>query len=57
MFLPAIPAYLWTWPNLDGVTLDAFRNLAYLYILASTLWIGRRRWSWDQLGVTGKALD
>lgn len=51
LFLPAIPAYLWAWPNLKGLQLDIFQSLAYLYVLAGTLFIGLRRWNLDQLGV------
>lgn len=56
LFLPAIPAYLWAWPNLDGTALDIFQVAAYFYILAGTLFIGRRRWSWDQLGMNHRGL-
>ena len=56
MFLPAIPAYLWAWPNLEGVGLDVFQTLVYLYVIAGTVWIGRRRWSWEQLGVNRQGL-
>jgi len=51
MCLPAIPAYLWVWPNLEGTALSVFQVLVYLYILAGTLFIGRRRWSWSELGM------
>lgn len=56
LFLPAIPAYLWAWPNLKGVQLDIFQSLAYVYILAGTLFIGLRRWNWDQLGINRRGL-
>ncbi|HSQ16535.1 MAG TPA: hypothetical protein VLM83_02455, partial [Anaerolineales bacterium] len=55
-FLPAIPAYLWVWPNLEGAGLDVFQTVVYLYVIAGTVWIGRRRWSWEQLGVNRKGL-
>jgi len=51
MFLPAIPAYLWIWPNVEGDGLWAMQIISYLYILIGTIWIGRRRWSWDELGI------
>lgn len=51
MFLPAIPAYLWVWPNLQGTALDVFQVIVYLYILAGTLIIGLRRWNWSELGL------
>ncbi|MGE5224691.1 MAG: lysostaphin resistance A-like protein [Omnitrophica WOR_2 bacterium] len=54
MFLPAIPAYLWVWPNLSGLYLDIFQCIVYVYILLGTLFIGLRRWSWDQLGINLK---
>jgi membrane protease YdiL (CAAX protease family) len=51
LFLPAIPAYLWIWPNLEGSRLDIFQVAVYIYVLAGTLYIGLRRWNWDQLGL------
>jgi len=56
MFLPAIPAYLWVWPNLTGRALDVFQVITYVYVLAGTAFIGRRRYSWDELGINGKGL-
>jgi len=56
LFLPAIPAYLWIWPNLKGSQNDYFQVLTYLYVLAGTLLIGRRRWNWDQLGINRQGL-
>ena len=56
LFLPAIPAYLWAWPNLKGSRLDIFQVLTYLYVLAGTLFIGLRRWNWSQLGLNRKGL-
>jgi membrane protease YdiL (CAAX protease family) len=51
MFLPAIPAYLWLWPNLQGDAAWIAQALVYVYVLAGTLFIGRRRWSWSELGM------
>jgi membrane protease YdiL (CAAX protease family) len=51
LFLPAIPAYLWIWPNLSGNDLSIFQILVYLYILGGSLFIGLRRWTWRQLGL------
>jgi membrane protease YdiL (CAAX protease family) len=51
LFLPAIPAYLWVWPNLKGSGNDIFQVVTYLYVLAGTLFIGLRRWNWSQLGL------
>jgi membrane protease YdiL (CAAX protease family) len=56
LFLPAIPAYLWIWPNLNVGQNDLFQALVYLYILSGTVYIGRRRWSWEALGVNWKGL-
>jgi membrane protease YdiL (CAAX protease family) len=56
MFLPAIPAYLWVWPNISGTKLDIFQILVYVYILAGTLFIGRRRWDWNQLGINRRGI-
>ncbi|MBN2550385.1 MAG: hypothetical protein JXB15_14575 [Anaerolineales bacterium] len=56
MFLPAIPAYLWVWPNMEGSSAEIFQNLAYIYVLAGTLWIGLRRYQLHQLGVNKKGL-
>ncbi len=56
MFLPAIPAYLWIWPNLSGAALEIFQSLVYLYVLAGTLVIGLRRWNLDQLGINKNGL-
>ena len=51
LFLPAIPAYLWAWPNLTGDWLEVFQVITYIYILAGTLFIGLRRYTWEQLGL------
>ncbi len=51
MFLPAIPAYLWIWPNVEGLSLSAFQSLVYVYIFAGTLIIGLRRWRLPKLGI------
>jgi membrane protease YdiL (CAAX protease family) len=56
MFLPAIPAYLWMWPNLKGAQNDLFQVIVYVYILVGTLYIGLRRWNWSQLGVNRKGI-
>lgn len=51
LFLPAIPAYLWLWPYVEGVSWWGLQILAYVYVLVGTLYIGRRRWNWGQLGI------
>lgn len=57
LFLPAIPAYIWYWPNVSGTALsEAAESLAYLYVLGGTLFIGRRRWTWSQLGLNRQGL-
>jgi membrane protease YdiL (CAAX protease family) len=56
LFLPAIPAYLWVWPNLTGAGNDGFQVIVYLYVIAGTLLIGRRRYTWDQLGVNRRGI-
>lgn len=56
LFLPALPAYLWLWPNVTGLSETVAQVLVYGYLLAGTLVIGRRHWTWDQLGVNGRGL-
>lgn len=56
LFLPAIPAYLWVWPNVSGAALEIWQVLVYLYIIAGTVYIGRRRYSWDQLGLNRRGI-
>ena len=56
MFLPAIPAYLWVWPNVQGTLQDIFQVFVYVYILAGTLFIGLRRWNWGQLGINRQGI-
>ncbi len=56
LFLPAIPAYLWMWPNVQGESLLLANVVTYVYVLAGTLFIGLRRWSWQDLGVNTKGL-
>jgi membrane protease YdiL (CAAX protease family) len=51
LFLPAIPAYLWLWPNVEGSGGTLANILVYLYVLAGTLFIGLRRWKGSELGL------
>ncbi len=52
LFLPAIPALIWLWPNLpEGPLNDLVQSLVYVYFFCGVLLIGRRRWGWDQLGL------
>jgi membrane protease YdiL (CAAX protease family) len=57
LFLPAIPAYLFLWPNVSGTAQTITQIIVYFYILAGTLWIGLRRWTWDQLGVNRRGIE
>ncbi len=56
LFIPAIPAYLWIWPNIQGSSETTFQILVYFYVLAGTIFIGRRRWSWGQLGINRRGI-
>lgn len=56
LFLPAIPAYLWLWPNVSGAREQAVQIVVYFYFLAGGLWIGLRRWNLSQLGLNWKGL-
>jgi len=56
LFLPAIPAYLWVWPNVRGAALDIWQTVVYLYIIVGTVFIGRRRYNWSQLGLNRRGI-
>lgn len=57
LFLPALPAYLWLWPNVDGTPWSTPVQVAvYLYFLAGCLLIGMRRWSPSQLGLNRQGI-
>jgi membrane protease YdiL (CAAX protease family) len=56
MFLPAIPAYLWLWPNVTETSAWIANALSDLYIIAGSLVVGLHRWSLDALGVNRKGL-
>jgi len=56
LFLPSIPAYLWMWPYVEGMAAWIVQCLVYLYVLAGTLFIGRRRWSWGELGLNRQGI-
>ncbi len=52
MFLPAIPAYLWLWPNVKGTGwFVPVQAAVCLYFMAGSLIIGLRRWSSRDLGL------
>lgn len=57
MFSPALPAYLWLWPNIEGTGwLELVQILTYLYFLGGCLVIGLRRWNPDQLGINRRGI-
>lgn len=56
MFLPGIPAYIWLWPRVSGVTGDLVEAAVALYFLAGCLVIGLRRWNLDQLGLNRRGI-
>jgi membrane protease YdiL (CAAX protease family) len=56
MFAPAPLAYLWLWPNVSGWGKMLAQGLVYLYFLVGCVVIGRRRWSWSELGLTRRGL-
>jgi len=57
LFLPALPAYLWLWPNVTDTAWHMPAQIAaYLYMLAGALWIGLRHWNWDQLGLNRRGI-
>jgi membrane protease YdiL (CAAX protease family) len=56
MFLPAIPAYLWLWPYVEGTSAWIANSLTDLYAIAGSLVIGLRRWNLGALGVNRKGL-
>jgi membrane protease YdiL (CAAX protease family) len=52
LFLPAIPAFLWLWPNVGGTIWNTpVQSAVYVYFIAGALFIGLRRWNRDQLGL------
>jgi membrane protease YdiL (CAAX protease family) len=50
LFLPAIPAYIWLWPNISGTAQWLAQGLVYIYVILGSLIIGLRRWRPDELG-------
>lgn len=56
MFLPAIPAYLWLWPNVEGTSEWIANALANLYAIFVSLVIGLRRWELPRLGMNQRGL-
>lgn len=57
MFAPALPAYLWLWPNVTGTEWHTPAEVAaYAYMLAGTLFIGLRRWNLGELGLNRRGI-
>lgn len=57
LFLPGIPAVIWLWPRLSGTEWSTpVQSAVYVYLIAGALFIGLRRWNWDQLGLNGKGI-
>jgi membrane protease YdiL (CAAX protease family) len=57
LFLPAFPAYLWLWPNVQGTGwFQPIQVVTYIYFLGGSLFIGLRRWKLDQLGLSRKGM-
>lgn len=55
LFLPALPAYLWFWPNASGRLAEIGQIAAYIYFGAGALVIGRR-WPLDRLGINRRGI-
>jgi membrane protease YdiL (CAAX protease family) len=52
MFLPGIPAYFWLWTHVTDTIWEKPANaFVYMYFIAGTLFIGLRRWSWNEIGI------
>lgn len=52
MFLPGIPAYFWLWSRVADTAWDRPANaLVYIYFSVCILFIGLRRWSWNEIGI------
>jgi len=56
LFLPAIPAYIWLWPNISGLAEWIVQGLTYVYIILGSLIIGLRRWLPNELGFNLKGI-
>ena len=55
-FTPALPAYIWLWPNVTGTGEWILQILVYAYAILGSLFIGLRRWSPAELGLNQKGL-
>jgi membrane protease YdiL (CAAX protease family) len=57
LFLPGIPALIWLWPKVAGTEWNTpIQAAVYVYLIAGALFIGLRRWNWDQLGLNRKGV-
>ena len=57
LFLPGIPALIWLWPQVAGTEWNTpIQSAVYVYLIVGALFIGLRRWSWDQLGLNRKGI-
>ena len=57
LFSPALPAYLWLWPNVQGTGWsEPVQVMTYFYFLGGSLFIGLRRWKLDRLGLSRKGM-
>lgn len=52
MFLPGIPAYFWLWPRVTDTFWETPANVVvYVYFIIGILFIGLRRWNWNEIGI------
>jgi membrane protease YdiL (CAAX protease family) len=52
MFLPGIPAYFWLWTHVTDTVWEKPANaFVYIYFITCILFIGLRRWSWNDIGI------
>jgi membrane protease YdiL (CAAX protease family) len=57
LFLPGLPALIWLWPRVAETEWNTpIQSAVYVYLIAGGLFIGLRRWSWDQLGLNRKGI-
>jgi len=57
LFLPGIPALIWLWPRVSGTEWSTpVQSAVYVYLIAGALFIGLRRWNWNQLGLNRKGI-
>ncbi len=57
LFLPGIPALIWLWTPLSGTEWNTpVQAAVYVYLIAGALFIGLRRWNWNQLGLNRQGI-